>query len=209
MLKAPLFCLATPYQFILASNSPRRQQFLADWGIPFTVLACIDEPDPFEGESPTTFTKRSAKYKADYAKQQSATTSIILAADTVVAQDGKILGKPANEQEALDMLRNLNGRKHTVTTSMHLYWPIDVSTESLSITDECTVFFRKFTDSILSAYVRTKEPWDKAGAYAIQGQGAFLVERIEGCWATVVGLPLPLLADELLQRKLLLPCTLS
>ena len=145
--------------------------------------------------------------------------TIILAADTVVTVDGDILGKPDDSRHALDMLQRLSGRGHEVISAVCLLLPSPdnseavtedghfENTEELVFSDVSRVFFHPWPESVLRAYVATGEPHDKAGAYAIQGQGAFLVDRIEGSWSTVVGLPVTQLARLLLDRGFMLPCS--
>lgn len=206
-----LFSLAPNRNLVLASSSPRRHELLSEWGIPFEIIRPKGaEPLPMEKESPLSFCARSAKAKAYavYKERTHVKKSIILAADTIVALGNKIFGKPEDPEEALAMLLELSGKSHTVLTSCHLLLCDSYPPEDLAFTDQSLVHFSTYPRHVLENYVATKEPLDKAGAYAIQGKGAFLVDRLEGSWTTVVGLPLSLLANELLKRKLLLPASL-
>lgn len=228
--RSPLFALATGYRLVLASASPRRRQFLSEWGLPFE-LARPDgaEPLPEPGENPDAYTRRAATAKAHAVAAGLHSTpaietarlhnrTIILAADTVVTVDGDILGKPNNSRHAMDMLQRLTGRGHEVISAVCLLLPSPVGntategagrsvhTEELVFSDVSRVFFHPWPENVLRAYVDTGEPHDKAGAYAIQGQGAFLVDKIEGSWSTVVGLPVTQLAHLLLDRGFMLPC---
>lgn len=207
----PLFRLAPDLDLILASASPRRRQFLAEWGLPFaTARPRGVEPRPEAGENPASYTRRAAQAKARAVESGLSPTararSLILAADTVVAVDDDILGKPRDTPHALDMLTRLAGRGHEVISAVCLLlpqgWP-GLPGELFS--DVSRVFFHAWPESVLAAYARTHEPDDKAGAYAIQGQGAFLVERVEGSWSTVVGLPVTPLVQILLERGLMSP----
>nr|WP_240824089.1 Maf family protein [Desulfovibrio sp. UIB00] len=235
----PLFRMASGLELLLASASPRRRQFLTEWGIPFRLaLTSADEPRPEQGESPETYTRRAATAKAlasgHALRQQGAASGlqpVILAADTVVAVDGDILGKPENPAHAMRMLERLNGRGHEVISAVCLLLPADAafspaqaagsaSTNTGPTVDECgvdsflmlsfsdtsRVFLHHWPQPVLQAYLDTGEPHDKAGAYAIQGQGAVLVERVDGSWSTVVGLPVTQLAQVMLDRGLMLPC---
>lgn len=196
----PLFTLSCP--LVLASGSPRRRQFLQEWGLPFTVdVPQGPEPHPMPGESPAAYALRAARGKGAVtaARHPGALT---LAADTVVTVDGDILGKPGSERDALSMLRRLAGRTHQVVTGVCLILP-DGTEQSFS--DSTDVTFAPWPHTMLAAYARTGEPADKAGAYAIQGQGAFLVERISGSWSTVVGLPITEIARRLAAAGLLAP----
>ena len=266
--RQPLFTLTEGFRLVLASGSPRRRLFLSEWGLPFE-LARPDgaEPLPLPGEQPDAYTRRAAAAKA-YAvaasldrtgARASASTqdkAIILSADTVVAVDGDILGKPHDAAHALAMLQRLTGRGHEVISAVCLLLPPSAgapeetsgtapgtasgtapgtapgntsgatpdrapytthsadntvacqgcSAEELIFSDTSRVYFHPWPESVLRAYVDTGEPHDKAGSYAIQGQGAFLVDRIEGSWSTVVGLPVTQLAHLLLHRGFMRPC---
>lgn len=179
-----LFALKDGIQLVLASGSPRRRQFLEEWGVSFSIRPASSEPVPALGEEAVSYAVRSAAVKLESVSPESG--ELVLAADTVVACDGRILGKPKDDTVALEMLRCLSGRTHRVVTGVALAFP-DGRRESFSET--CRVTFAGWSDSVLAAYVQTGECRDKAGAYAIQGQGAFLVSSISGSWSTVVGLP--------------------
>ena len=252
-LLRPLFRLSPGFELLLASGSPRRRQFLTEWGLPFRLaLPDAEEPRPEQGESPEAYTRRAAAAKARAADtalrlqaankpptdrpqhaasrgpQGTSLQPVILAADTVVAIDGDILGKPQNPAHALRMLERLNGASHEVISAVCLLLPalgtpataaspactaagvavqetIDGPLAMLTFSDVSRVFFHRWPLSVLQAYVDTGEPDDKAGAYAIQGQGAVLVERVEGSWSTVVGLPVTALAQVMINRGLMQP----
>lgn len=228
----PLFELAPGVELVLASASPRRRQFLAEWGVPFVVLPAGDaEPAPLPGEVPAAYAGRMAAAKARAVAAALAMEGLrgmplVLAADTVVAADQNILGKPVGAGQALDMLRRLNGRVHEVASAVCLLLPQGCGQpvpdsqphvresawggwRQLSFSDVSRVAFHRWPDAVLRAYVATGEPADKAGAYAVQGQGATLVARVEGAWSTVVGLPVTLLARLLLRLGLMRPCASS
>jgi septum formation protein len=199
-----LFILAPGLRLVLASSSPRRRRFLEDWGLPF-ILFCPQgvEPSPVPGESPERYACRAAEAKTLAAAEQMKSPDILaLGADTVVALDGDILGKPRDAGDALDMLLCLSGRGHEVISAVCLLLP-DGGRKIFS--DTSRVFFHPWPKAVLAAYARSGEPDDKAGAYAVQGKGAFLVERIEGAFSTVAGLPLTPLAELLLAEDLILP----
>ncbi|MBD5557651.1 MAG: septum formation protein Maf [Desulfovibrio sp.] len=208
----PLFVPAPGIAVVLASGSPRRRELLAGWGLSFTVRTAPDEvePRPWHGEDAAAYALRAARSKADAVRRllapEEAATSLILAADTVVCLHGHILGKPRDRAEALAMLEELSGRTHTVTSAVALVLPASwPGAAEESFTDTASVTFAAWPREVLEAYARTGEPDDKAGAYAVQGRGAFLVERIDGAWSTVVGLPLTPLAALLLRRGLIFP----
>lgn len=191
---------------ILASSSPRRQEFLSLLGLQYrTVPAAIDEtPEP--DESPVDFARRMAWAKA----MQIATAhpdSCVIGADTVVALDRTIFGKPRDRHEALATLKTLQGHTHQVITGFAVLMPQraieEVSTRTTRVT------FDTFTDDILQAYVNSEDPLDKAGAYGIQGKGAFLIRSITGSYSNVVGLPLNSVVQVLLRHQLLKPGTPS
>ncbi|MHB1349216.1 MAG: septum formation protein Maf [Desulfobulbus sp.] len=200
MLLQPLFTTVAP--LILASSSPRRRQMLQTMGLSFTVVPAAVDETPLPGEPPPDFAHRMASAKAQTVATRNP-DSWILAADTVVTLDGLILGKPRDRKEALTILRRLSGRTHQVVSAISLCSPARgvAHTE----TDTTGVSFIAAPDELLAAYVATGEPMDKAGAYGIQGAGAFLVRRIEGSCANVIGLPIDRAIALLLCHKIIIP----
>lgn len=185
-------------RLILASGSPRRRDFLTGLGLDFEVRVTDIDETPKAGEQPVDFVARLAREKA---RAAALPDSWVLAADTVVAVEGKILGKPGDEEEACAMLMRLSDRWHEVWTGFSL---CREARGELYTKTVCTrVRFRALTPEICRAYVRTGEPLDKAGAYGIQGNGAFLVREISGSYTNVVGLPLAEVIDALLANKLI------
>ncbi len=168
---------------VLASRSPRRQDLLASAGIPFIVRPADVDEAWLEGEAPSAHVERLARQKARAVSTGS--EEIVLGADTVVVVDGEILGKPADAADAVRMLRRLSGRDHQVLTGVCLKrGPLEL------VASECTtVRFAALSEEEIQTYVASGEPMDKAGAYAIQGLASKFVERIEGCYFNVVGLP--------------------
>ncbi|MGN0522484.1 MAG: Maf family protein [Eubacterium sp.] len=176
---------------ILASKSPRRQELLKIITDDFVIkTANVDETLP-EGISPKEAVEYLSKIKAMPFKND---TDTVIGADTVVAVDGKILGKPENKNDAFNMLRLLSGREHSVFTGVTILKP--GSRETFS--EETKVKFFDLTDDEINAYIETGEPMDKAGAYGIQGKGALLVEKIDGDYFNVVGLPINILNKRIL-----------
>jgi septum formation protein len=190
-------------RIVLASASPRRAAILASLLIPFEVdPAHADETVP-PGENPIEHALRLSKLKAE-AVATRRPTEWVLGGDTVVAIDGAILGKPRDRDQAVDMLLSLQGRTHEVVSALTLIAPpgaervrrdvvgapADSTHSGATVT---AVTFRPFTAEAAEAYADTGEPLDKAGAYGIQEMGAALVERVEGDYSAVVGLPVPLL----------------
>lgn len=171
---------------ILASASPRRQQFLTDLGLQFTTLAADIDETPQDRETPAAFACRMAQEKAETVAQQHP-ASWVIGADTVVTLEGRILGKPDSAGHALEILRSLQGKIHEVITGVTLRCVEENCMESLSKRTE--VRFAPCSDAMLSAYIQTKEPLDKAGAYGLQGKGGFLVRSIVGSCSNVIGLP--------------------
>lgn len=202
----PLFALPDGWELVLASHSPRRRQFLEEWGLVYRIVTGRDEePRPRAGEAPAAYARRAARAKAlsaAAADGQAAGPRVLLAADTIVALGEDILGKPADRTQALEMLRRLAGRTHEVISAVCLLGPQD---EEIVFHDVSRVRFAPWPEAVLAAYAATGEPDDKAGAYAIQGQGAVLVEAVDGSWSTVVGLPVSRLAQEMLSRGWLTP----
>ena len=176
---------------ILASASPRRAELLARLNLTFEMLPSELLEDRLPRETPRAHAERLAREKSlDVSARRP--EALVLAGDTVVVRDGTVLGKPVHEQEALTMLLSLAGRSHTVITGLALAAPGQgVRSGAL----ETQVTFRAFGPEVARRYVDTGEPMDKAGAYGIQGLGGALVERIQGDYHTVVGLPIPLLLD--------------
>ena len=175
-------------KLILASSSPRRAEILLDAGLPFSVLSSAVDESPLPGEKPETLVLRLANAKAELAAARAVGPAIILAADTVVFLDGNILGKPRSTGEARQMLQQLSGRAHSVLTGVALIRLPD--NERRQFTESTLVQFRPIAPEELAAYLATEEPYDKAGAYAIQGLAGRFIPRIEGCYFNVVGLPL-------------------
>jgi septum formation protein len=174
----------------LASSSPRRRQLLEMLGIPVRVVPSNIPEVRRPVETPMDYVERLAREKA-----LSVPGSLVLGADTTVVVRDQVLEKPIDAVDALRMLRKLQGRTHQVVTSVAL-----LADETIhQATDVTNVVFRRLDDAMLEAYVATGEPMDKAGAYGIQGYGAALVERIDGDFFSVMGLPLRLVL-ELLER---------
>lgn len=182
-------------RFILASGSPRRQQLLAQIGVRFeSVCADIDE-SLLAGESPAQYVSRLALQKARTVAAAEG-DALVLGCDTTIVCDQQIMGKPLDEQDAVSMLLQLSGRQHQVLTAVAL-----VQREqhrSLLVSTEVT--FKPLSRAECQRYWASGEPQDKAGSYGIQGLGAVFVERIEGSYSAVVGLPLQQTA-ELLQQQ--------
>ncbi len=187
---------------VLASASPRRQLFLQELGLAYTVVRPHGiEPLPDYNETPENYAMRAAKVKATFVAERHG-DAVVIAADTVVALHGKIFGKPKDAEHALDMLQSLAGKGHTVISAVCCLLP---SGKELLFHENTEVFFHDWNEDILRNYAYCGEPLDKAGAYAIQGQGAFLVESIRGSWSTVVGLPVTQLVEKLLQNACIAP----
>lgn len=187
---------------ILASASPRRQQFLTDLGLSFTCLPAEIDETPKTGETPIAFALRLAMAKAETIAEQHP-QAYVIGSDTVVTLNNLILGKPADAAHALDILRSLQGKTHQVITGLSLTCLQDNCFENLTRTTSVT--FAAFSDSILRAYIKTDEPMDKAGAYGIQGKGSFLVRTIQGSCSNVIGLPVNTCTSLLLQYGVIIP----
>ena len=195
----------------LASRSPRRRELLKQLGVTFEVLlfreaerrgADIDET-PQDGERPEDYVQRVAQAKAQagtiYMAQRRLPIYPVLGADTTVALDGHILGKPSGEEEAVEMLRALSGRTHEVMTAVTICRQDMISTR-LSLSE---VAFAPLSDTQIRAYVATGESMDKAGAYAIQGRAAAFVRRLSGSYTGIMGLPLYETAELLKSAELM------
>ena len=180
------------HDIILASASPRRRQLLRQIGVPVTVV-----PSKFEENLPKTskaeeYVSATAEGKAGDVHTQYP-DSVIIAADTIVVLDGVILEKPRDVAHAHTMLRDLSGKTHSVVTAVCLMF----KEQKRSFYVQTDVKFAELTDNLIAWYVETDEPLDKAGGYGIQGKGAILVEKINGCYFNVVGLPVQRLLTEL------------
>ena len=216
---------------VLASASPRRQDFLNSLGLEYTVIpALAPEPEIEEGEKPCAFTMRAASQKAwevfklcqtslpkkalpkeglpkeglPEKPSLSAAPCTVIGADTVVALGDEVMGKPQTKEEALDMLLRLAGQPQTVYTGCSIIIPQQQKKpKEVCFFASSQVLMHNFAKHILEAYVQTGEPMDKAGAYAIQGIGAFLVAEVKSSWTNIVGLPLDELVQVLLENKII------
>ena len=171
---------------VLASQSPRRAEILRQAGIPFIVRCAPVDETPIAGEAPEAYVRRLAEWKA-LAVEASA-DEIVLGADTTVVVDGEMLGKPEDTADARRMIARLAGRAHDVLTGICLKLGSRRAPDCAST----RVWFAPMTEAEIDAYAATGEPLDKAGGYAIQGLASKYIERIEGCYFNVVGLPVSL-----------------
>lgn len=172
----------------LASQSPRRAQLLSQLGLQFEVVAAAVDESPQAGEAADVYVQRVARAKiaAALAKYAGRDMAPLLAADTAVELDGRILGKPRDRAEGMEMLRMLSSREHRVFSGLAL-WNTGALRTGLSVS---RVRFRAISAGEAAAYWQTGEPADKAGGYAIQGRGAVFVEQLAGSYSGVMGLPL-------------------
>ena len=192
----------TNVRLILASASPRRKEMLAKLGLDFEVLTAEVDELPLYGESPQDFVLRAAIEKAaDIAGHHP--DAWVLGADTIVVHRGEILGKPTDAGDALKLLMRLSGQMHKVLTGFCLKRQQENISVSRAIATD--VYFSAFTEATAAAYVATGEPLDKAGAYGIQGCGGVLVEKINGSYSNVVGLPLAETIEEMLRHQVIEP----
>lgn len=183
-------------KIILASTSPRRKELLEKTGLKFEVVGNDYEEDMTLKLKPKELAKflSMGKAKSVAAKYENA---IIVAADTFIAYKDKVLGKPHTPEQARKTLKMLSGKAHSVITGFTV---IDtVSGKKVSMAVETKVYFKRLSDTEINGYIKSKEPLDKAGAYAIQGLGAVLVEKIDGDFFNVMGLPINALVRELVK----------
>jgi len=197
-----VFQLVRP--LILASASPRRQQLLASLGLQFEVRPSRDkEPEWRQGIEPAKYAVQLAKNKGEDAAREFE-NAVILSADTIVVLDDQVLGKPSDKQDGLRMLLELKGKPHVVITGLF------IQCRAIGLFKQETVatkvFMADFPEEVLSSYMATGEGLDKAGSYAVQGIGSFLVERIEGSHTNVIGLPVTEVVNILLDAGLLKVC---
>ena len=182
-------------KFILASKSPRRREILSDLGLKFDIITA-DTDESCDITDPRLFVEELALRKGRAVADTIDKGTIIIASDTVVACKGEILGKPQNREDAKRMLDMLSDSKHDVISGIAL-----ISKDKEAVASEVThVIFDKLTDSDKEIYLNSDEPYDKAGAYAIQGLASMWIKGIEGDYFNVVGLPVKRLHDILLQE---------
>ncbi|MBX7218486.1 MAG: Maf family protein [Blastocatellia bacterium] len=175
-------------KLILASGSPRRAEIMRAAGYTFEISVADVDETPLLGENPADYVVRLARTKA--AAIAAAEPSLVVGADTTVVVDNEILAKPLDPEDAARMLRALSGRSHEVLTGVAVF---HTQTGALhSGLERSTVWFDQLPENWIAEYVASGEPMDKAGAYAIQGRAALYIDRIEGNYLNIVGLPLPL-----------------
>ncbi|MBU0986830.1 MAG: septum formation inhibitor Maf [Proteobacteria bacterium] len=185
---------------ILASKSPRRRYLLKQAGLSFVVIPSNIDEKSIEITSPETYVRILSEAKANDVAQKYPEKWVI-GADTIVLKDGAILGKPGSQPEARTMLKRLSGQVHQVLTGYAIC--CKARQRCFSETIKTDVLFKNLTDEEIEWYIHTQEPFDKAGAYAIQGLGTFLVKSIQGSYTNVVGLPVCEVIEFLIQEGVL------
>jgi septum formation protein len=176
-------------RLVLASRSPRRQGLLDQMGLDFDIDPIEVDESRYPEEEPEKYVERMGRAKAERA---AADGRLVIAGDTAVVSEGRVIGKPSHPEEARSMLRRLQGRSHEVVTAMAVAaW--DRTSHVLSLVDVAAVELSPMTDGEIAEYVETGEPLDKAGAYALQGLGGRFVRAVSGHPSTVIGLPIHLL----------------
>ena len=183
---------------ILASASPRRRELMAFTGLPFQVITA--DAEEMKTGKPETLVTENARRKAR-AVWDLHPGSVVLGADTIVYQDGSVLGKPKDQADARAMLRSLSGARHTVYTGVCV---IGLEGKEDLRCDASQVQFTALTDEEIDRYIASGEPMDKAGAYAVQGRAGMYVTRIEGSYSNVIGLPMHLVREMLIQAGFVL-----
>ena len=184
--------MAASTGLVLGSGSPRRFRLLTETGIAFEQITPQLEEIQLPGEPPYDYARRLAADKARWVSERTDRLKTIIGCDTIVVLEDRVMEKPKNESEAFNTLTTLAGQCHTVCTAVALARRGKVMAEGRDLT---RVYFNPITAEQIRRYIKTGEPMDKAGAYGIQGMGAFLVDRIEGFLDNVVGLPRQLLND--------------
>ena len=170
---------------VLASQSPRRRELLTLVGIAHEVRPADIDETYLAGEQPGAHAERLAREKVA-AVSRDVPDALVIGSDTIVVVDGDVLGKPRDEAHAFEMLSRLAGRSHTVITAIAVEWRGEIRSAIVSV----GVTFHSLDSDQITAYIATREPMDKAGAYGIQGYGATIVERVDGDYFAVMGLPL-------------------
>lgn len=197
--------ISASHPILLGSASPRRKDILGALGLPLVVCPA-DTPEHLQADdTPASFLERVVQEKllGAVAKGGRGSVACVLVADTIVVLDEQILGKPVDEEHAARLVAKLVGRTHRVLTRFAFWWLGDDGPRQCARTVESRVTMRSATDAEVRRYAATGEGLDKAGAYAVQGLGAFLVQRIEGSYTNVVGLPACELVEELTNCGLL------
>jgi septum formation protein len=187
----------------LGSGSPRRRELLSGLGLPFRIVVSDVEEDPLEAEHPLNYLERVTldKLRGVAALEgKIAGCSALLVADTIVRIDDQIIGKPRDREDALCLLKRICGREHIVHTRYAISHATDFARPVIARTVTSRVWLRGVTESVLQQYANSGEGLDKAGAYAVQGIGSFLVERIDGSYSNVVGLPVCEVIGDLMDR---------
>jgi septum formation protein len=182
-------------KLILASASPRRAQILRDAGVSFSVMSSAIDETPYPHELPERMVQRLANAKAELVAARAVGPAILVAADTAVVLDGQIFGKPRSTEDARRMLELYSGRTHSVVTGVSVIRLPEMERRQFVETTQVT--FTSLSRDEVTRYLSTDEPYDKAGAYAIQGQAGRYIPRIEGCYFNIVGLPLSHLVETL------------
>lgn len=191
-------------KIILASKSPRRKEILESLGMSFEIHTA-DTDESCDETCPQKLVQILAERKGEEVyKQFEIKDALIISADTVVSCDGKILGKPKSIDDAKNMLRLLSGKKHTVTSGLSLKY----NGKTVTGVDNTDVYFSELSDNFIEKYVTSGVPMDKAGAYAVQGIASMWIDKLDGCYFNVVGLPVRLLCKQLLQLGID-PCEIS
>lgn len=194
-----MFKLLQTKGIVLASSSPRRKAMLERYNLKFRIQTGNVEEKAKHLEQPEVFVVRTAKEKAESVFPSCQSEEIVISADTIVVFKNKILGKPRSPADSFSMLNRLNGNTHQVITSYVIY-----DCESKAVIQRSTkteVSFFEYPDKVLKKYAESDEPADKAGAYSIQGIGTFLVKSIVGSYNNVVGLPIEILLNDLIDQK--------
>ncbi len=196
MEKSSLQNQTPTHKLILASGSPRRREFFTQLGYTFDVVKPDVEEKLQPGETPAEYVRRNSLEKAEDVAARMGPDCVVVAADTIVVLDGRIMEKPSTEAVAFDMLRSLSGRIHQVVTG---FCVAGTGTDGQPIRHAASVStnveFKPLDDDEIWRYIRSGEPMDKAGAYAIQGLAAYMIRRIDGSYTNVVGLPLAEVVD--------------
>jgi len=189
----------TTESFVLASASPRRKELFGNLHVPFQVVTSDVDETTVTVTSPAQYVRDVALLKAQDVKRK-CPEAVVIGADTVVVYEDKLLHKPKTKQQAIQHLQMLSNDTHTVMTAVAILMP---NGEIDTFTEQTKVIFKNIPQALLEAYVDSGDPFDKAGGYGIQTEGVFFVDRIEGDYNNVVGLPLATLAERLLSHKLI------
>lgn len=189
-------------KIILASQSPRRQEYLAKLGVKFDIIPAEKDEVVNYNHTYTEIAIEISKQKAYEVFEKTEGDRLVIGSDTTVVFDGEVMGKPKDESDARRMLKKLNGTHHQAYTGLCILIERDGKVTEHTAVDKIEVDFKNYSDDLIEKYLATKEPFGKAGAYTIQGIGGAFLEKIDGHPASIIGLPVPRIVEIFLKENI-------